>query len=114
MDTDGNQLRVDDLIIFNAAADYYRESYVAGWITKISSTGALDIDVIKLERLPTNAGGNYDYNVTIPNGEDITGHIRLIPKRGRDAGPGNYRYDRSNVYVKLYQPDMQYVERSYD
>jgi hypothetical protein len=34
----GNELRVDDMVIFNAAADYYRESYVVGWITKISPT----------------------------------------------------------------------------
>ena len=110
MDTEGNQLAVDDLIIFNRDSDFYRTHYIVGWVTKISAAGSINLDVIKVERLTTYAG----YQLTIPNYEDIVGRSRLIPKRGREAGPGNYRYEKHDVYVSRYDTNKTYLEPDYD
>jgi len=114
MDTEGVRFEVNELCIFNAYASFYRTHYIVGWITKISANGTLDLDVIKLDRsgAVTTAAAS-TVAISIPDYEDIVDHIRLQPKRGHEAGPGNYRYDKRDVYVDHYDVNKWYVENDY-
>jgi len=108
MDRLGNQINVDDAIIFNQAESYYRDSYVLAWVTKVSPTGALDADVIRTEKIRVPEANKYD--ITVPDFNHIIGKIRLIPKRGRDSGPGRYRYDKRDTTVYHYDSNTKYYE----
>lgn len=114
MDTNGVKFEVNELCIFNAYASFYRTHYIVGWITEISANGTLDLDVIKLDRatVATTAASS-TAAVSISDYENIVDHIKLQPKRGRDAGPGNYRYDKRDVFVEHYDVNKQYIEDDY-
>lgn len=109
-DIKGNILHVGNIIIFNSAASYYRQSYVVGVIKKITPTGGLNLSLIKIVRTLTGSGNI----LNITNLNDYIGDVNITLKRGKDAGPGNYRYDKKDISVELYNPNETYYETYYD
>ncbi len=103
-------LTVGTIIQFNSAASYHRTSYVFGRIVKVTKQRTLDIDVIK-----TVGIHNDRYTlVTIPDINETTHRARLNPKRTLDSEINEYRFEKNDVYIELYDPEKTYSETFYD
>ena len=109
-------LKVGDIIAFNEDAHIHRHSTVFGKIVSVNPKG--NINFVKLPAIKSEEEANpvYDTCVITPDvAADVirgSSHHQLTPKRGKQAGPGKYRYQGKDVYVQLYDPTRIYKDEN--
>jgi hypothetical protein len=115
-DYDNKPLKVGDLIRFNPAQSYYRDSTQYGQIKNISNTGSL-----YFYHVPVIRQNLYDDSISsqVKIKPDITGNITqgrvdsMSLKRGRNKHNGYYRYQGYDIFIKLVSPDDEYIIDTY-
>lgn len=115
-DYNNKPLKVGDLIRFNPAQSYHRDSTQYGEIKNISNTGTL-----YFYHVPVIRQKLYDDPITsqVKIKPDITGNVTqgrvgsMSLKQGRNAGNGYYRYEGNDIFIELVSPDDEYIINNY-
>jgi len=105
-----------DIIVFNQAASYYRDSWVFARVTNVRTSGRLDIEVFGKKDTVVHSTPVLQSDIVTPDLDRIVSEAFLTPKRGKDAAPDYFRWkltDQScNVVVSLYDENKVYKEEN--
>ena len=103
MDSNEQALQVSDVIVFNEAADYFRCCYIFAKITAMSKTGRLTIQIFPKTREENTSTPTYYKQTVSPviSGDNVPRTAILQPKRGKQAGPGYYRWKADGKFYNV-------------
>jgi hypothetical protein len=111
-DTNNIPMKVGDLIRFNPAASYHRDTTQYGQIKGISTTGTLYFYPVPIiEEIIRNDPSGNDTKIK----PDLTANITQKPvysmslKRGKHAANGYYRYEGSDVSIIVVTLNDEYI-----